>query len=152
MSTLRSSAAKNPLLMPMKTGHRLAEACPTVPTVTVSAAPAGAGRNAAPRSAVALWTRDLRVCMLSSPLFCGHIRLYRSLRDVMPCDFAAGGKPHALVPADVVERRIESADAVRHAGQIRMDGNRHHASGFRTLAIKHVELPADHVLELRRGA
>src|SRR5437667_7136861 len=103
----------------MKTGQRLAEAWLTVPTVTVSAAPAGAGRNAAPRSAAALRTSDLRVCMLCSPLFCGHIRRYRSLRDVMPCDFAAGRKPHAPVPADVVERRIESADAVRHAGQIR---------------------------------
>src|SRR6266849_3885018 len=121
MSTLRSSAAKNPLLIPMKTGQRLAEAWPTVPTVTVSAAPADAGRNAAPRSDAALRTSDLRVCIMSSPLFCRHIRLYRSLRDVVPCDFAAGRKPHAPVPADIVERRIESADAVRHAGQIGMD-------------------------------
>jgi hypothetical protein len=55
ISTLRSSAVKKPLLSPMKTGHRLAEAWPTVPTVTVSAAcTTPAGIAVAPASAAAL--------------------------------------------------------------------------------------------------
>src|ERR1700710_1125363 len=38
ISTFRSAAVKNPFFMPIKTGHRFAEAEPTVPTDTLSAA------------------------------------------------------------------------------------------------------------------
>src|ERR1700732_2033629 len=47
-SILMSAAAKNPLLMPMMTGHRLVEPDETEPAMMVSAArAAGAGRRAA---------------------------------------------------------------------------------------------------------
>jgi hypothetical protein len=46
------------------------------------------------------------------------------------------------------ERGIESVDAMGHAGQIRMDGDRHDAAGLRAFAVEHIELPADHVAKL----
>src|ERR1700690_4191528 len=67
---------------------------------------------------------------------------------IMPRDLGAGRLPHALVPADMGERGIEGIDAMGHAGQIRMDGDRHDAAGLRAFTVEHVELPADHVAEL----
>src|SRR5215813_9265851 len=100
MSTFRSSAAKNPLLMPMKTGHRLAEAWPTVPTLTVSAARAVIGTAApTPRAAAPS----------SQPPLLGRSLHDGGLRQVMSCNFRAGRFPHAVMTADVFERRIERA-------------------------------------------
>jgi hypothetical protein len=52
------------------------------------------------------------------------------------------------MPADVLERRVERADAVRHAADVGMQRDRHHAAGCLALAIEHVEGAADHALEL----
>ena len=74
------------------------------------------------------------------------------LRGEVPRDLGAGRLPHALVPADMGERGIEGIDAMGHAGQVRMDGDRHDAARLRAFAVEHVELPADHVAELAGGA
>ena len=42
-------------------------------------------------------------------------------------DFPAGGAPYAFVRADVLERRVERADAMRLAGDERMHGDCHDA-------------------------
>src|SRR4029077_3891153 len=73
------------------------------------------------------------------------------LRAVMACNLRAGRLPDAAVLADVAQRCVESVDAVRHAGEIGMDRDRHDAARLRALAIEHVELPADHVAELIGG-
>src|SRR5579871_1215078 len=56
-SILMPAAAKNPLLMPIATGHRLVEPDETEPAMMVSAAPAGVGvpnESAAATSAAAV--------------------------------------------------------------------------------------------------
>src|SRR5215467_11224684 len=54
-SILMPAAAKNPLLMPIATGHRLVEPDETEPAMMVSAAPAGtANESAAANNATAL--------------------------------------------------------------------------------------------------
>ena len=53
MSTLMFSAAKKPFLMPMNTGQRFAEAEPTVPIVTLSAARADRRKQQRQRKAAA---------------------------------------------------------------------------------------------------
>src|SRR5580704_5338600 len=70
------------------------------------------------------------------------------LRAIMACNLRAGRLPHSAMLADVAQRGVEGVDAVRHAGEIGMDRDRHDAARLRALAIEHVELPADHVAEL----
>ena len=103
----------------------------------MSAAPASS-EPSAPCSQVRMLMPSLR------PLF--------RLRPEMPRDLGAGGFPDAIVTADIAKRRIESVDPVRHAGKIGMDRDRHHAAGLGALAIEHVELAADHLLEFGRRA
>src|SRR5262249_59522615 len=79
-------------------------------------------------------------------------RMVLGMRVIGLRDLRAGRLPHAGVLADVVERGVERADAVRHAGQVGMNGDGHDAARLGALAIEHVELPADHLLELAGGA
>src|SRR5215471_20702379 len=72
-SILMSFSAKKLLLMPMKTGHRLADAEPTVPTTTVSAAwetgvTATAQVYISPYAAA---RKDRDICMMPSILLSG---------------------------------------------------------------------------------
>src|SRR6266571_899645 len=71
---------------------------------------------------------------------------------IVPRDLGPGRAPHAFAPEDVLERGIERADAVRHAAQVRVQGDRHDAARFGAFFVEHVELAHDHVAELRRGA
>src|SRR6266849_5363814 len=50
--------------------------------------------------------------------------------------------------ADVFERGVERADAVRYAADVGMQRDRHDAPGLFAFAIEHVEGAADHLLEL----
>src|SRR5712691_5123483 len=141
----------------MKTGQRLAEAWPTVPTVTASAArAAGAPTVTAPRNndaARAPGDRPIRVPMPMTVSSISPTPLRRpDLREIMSRDLASGRLPHPLVPTDRGERRVEGVDAVRHAGEIGVQRDRHDAPGFGALAVEHVELPADHLAELVGGA
>src|SRR3954454_19190990 len=73
--------------------------------------------------------------------------LRRLLRQEMLYDFPAGGTPHTVMRADIVESRIESADAMRLSGHERMDRDRHDARDRFTLTIERVELTPQHRLE-----
>src|SRR5688500_6613778 len=76
-------------------------------------------------------------------------RLKRRPRvQIRPHDLFARCFPHARMAADVCERRIEPADAVRYADDEGMQADRHHPPRAFTLAVEHVELALDHVLEL----
>src|ERR1700722_17293047 len=144
-SILMSSAAKKPLRSPTVTGHRLAEAEPTDPTTTVSAAPATRMAASAPKrmtvAAIRIARSGRRIARSSG------LRLRARLRDEVLGDLGAGRAPHARMAADVVERRVERADAVRHAGDVGMQSDRQHPAGRLALAIEHVEGAADLVLE-----
>src|SRR5438874_12808906 len=59
----------------------------------------------------------------------------------------AGGAPDAGMRADVLKRRIESADPVRLAGDERVDRDRHDAGDCLALPIERVELTPQHRLE-----
>src|SRR3954467_14785617 len=61
--------------------------------------------------------------------------LRRLLRQEMLYDFPAGGTPHTFLRADIVESRIESADAMRLSGHERMDRDRHDARDCFALAV-----------------
>ena len=143
--------------MPIKTGHRLADAEPTVPTVTLSPR---AGRqphrrqqkerscpisSSTPRqrhdvspSALPSSLASFPSCDVSGAFACATI---------VPCNFRASRLPDFLVLADVFQRGVERADPVRHADQVRMQRNCHHSAGFGAFAVEHVELIADHLAE-----
>ena len=106
----------------------------------VSARAGGAGAAAAASSDAMRARRSHRVMTLIPPP--------APLRRIVPRDLGAGRLPHARVGADMGERGIECIDAVGHAGQVGMDGDRHHPAGLRAFAVEHVELPADHVAKL----
>src|SRR5262249_24699423 len=148
------SAAKKPLSSPMKSGQRLAEADPTVPMTTVSAARTGAAaismsKPASAHSSFRLSRMTTPPSLLSLPRR-SRRRGVLQLRAIVPRDFRAGRLPDLLVPADVFQRGVERADAIGHAGQIGMHRDMHHASGGGALAIERIELPADRILEIRR--
>src|SRR5919197_5671534 len=102
--------------------------------VTVSAVAAGATAIAVTASSAAIAFLGRRPMPISTPLLLGN------LRAIMPRDLGTGRLPNPGVIADVGERRVERIDAVRHAGQIRMQRDRHHAARFRAFAIEEVEL------------
>src|ERR1700754_2050792 len=106
-----------------------------MPTVTVSALLAGASRTVDPAMSAPSACVRIRAMGNSTPLRLADLRAIVS-RDLRP-----GRLPHAGMPADVGERRVEGVDAMRHAGEIGMQRDRHHAPGFGALAIEHVELP-----------
>src|SRR5215472_17349455 len=66
------------------------------------------------------------------------------LRQIMLGNLAPGCPPYAGMAADVFERRVERADAVRHAADVGMQRDRHDPAGRFAFAIEHVEGPADH--------
>src|SRR5262245_3312998 len=88
----------------------------------------------------------IRPMAISTPLW------LVGLRAIMPRDLRAGRLPHARVPADIGERGTKGIDAMRHAGEIGVERDRHNAPAFRALAIEHVELPADHLAEFVGGS
>src|SRR6478609_5165457 len=112
--------------------------------MTVSAFAGGeAAMAAAASSAANALLRD-RIMTCSSS--------FLDLRTIVAGDLGAGRLPPPRVSADVGERGLEGIDAVRHAGEIGVQRNRHDPSRFRALAIEHVELPADHLAEFIGGA
>src|SRR5262252_756191 len=74
----------------------------------------------------------------------------RARGEVVRDDLATRGTPHTLVAQDVRERRVERADAVWHADNERVQTDRHDPSRLCALAVKGVELAADHQVELVR--
>src|SRR4051812_15373509 len=87
----------------------------------------------------------IRPIAMSTPLW------FADLRAIMSRDFGPGRLPHPRMPADIRKRRVEGVDAMRHAGEIGVQRNRHDAARFGALAIEHIELPADHLAELVGG-
>src|SRR5258706_293179 len=58
----------------------------------------------------------------------------------------------SICPNASIERLVEGADAVRHAAQVRMQGDRHDAPRLGAFFVENFELPDDHVAELVRRA
>src|SRR5204862_6361251 len=54
-------------------------------------------------------------------------------------DLLSGAEPHAGALADVLVQLLEVADAVRRAGDVRMDADRHHAVLLLAFFIQPVE-------------
>jgi len=63
-------------------------------------------------------------------------------------DLASGRAPHALVAQDIGECSVEGADSVWYTNDERVQAVRHDAARMCALALKRVELPADHAFEL----
>src|SRR5882762_6136363 len=82
----------------------------------------------------------------------GARSMRRASAHIVPRDLGAGRAPYPFAPENMLERRVERADAVRHAAQVRMQGDRHDAPGFGAFFVENVELPHDHVAELLRRA
>src|SRR5262245_58775971 len=120
-------------------GQWVDEIAPTRPTVTVSAFAGSTGRVIVPVSSAPAMALDIGRMALSTPL------CRRDLRAIMSRDLGPGRLPYVRVLADIAERGVERVDAVRHAGEIRVQRDRHDAPGLRAFAIEHVELPADHL-------
>src|SRR5436853_1602431 len=70
--------------------------------------------------------------------------------EVMPGDLFAGRLPDAVELVDVGERAVERTDAVRLTHDEGMQADRHHARRLGAFAPEHLELVADHALELAR--
>src|SRR6266487_5432609 len=87
-----------------------------------------------------------RPAMLSPPL------MRRFSAHIVPRDLRPGRAPYAFAPQDMLERRVERADAVGHAAQIRMQGDRHDAARLGAFFVENVELPDDHVAEFLGSA
>src|SRR6266480_2375684 len=127
-------------------GQCVEETAPTIPMVTVSALAIGDRAIVAPASSAAnVFLRDRATSMFTPSLLGG-------LRAIVSRDLRTGRLPHPRVIADVAERGVEGIDAMRYAGEIGMQRNRHDATRLRALAIEHVELPANHVVEFVGGA
>src|SRR2546421_486627 len=47
---------------------------------------------------------------------------------IVPRDLGSGRAPHAFAPQDMLERGVERADAMGHAGEIGMQRDRHDAA------------------------
>src|SRR5579871_412513 len=71
-------------------------------------------------------------------------------REIEFRNLGAGGAPHALMAADVLERSVERPDTMRHAADVGMERNWKHAAGIGALTIEHIEAAADHVAKLGR--
>src|SRR4051794_4679915 len=72
--------------------------------------------------------------------------LRRLLRQEMLYDLPAGGAPHTFMRADIVESRIESADAMRLSGHERVDRDSHDAGNRLALAVQRIKLTPQHRL------
>src|SRR4029453_19500067 len=105
-----------------------------MPTVIVSALAGGASATAVPAMSAPSACLRVRPMPISTPL-----RLV-GLRAIMPRDLGAGRLPHARVPADIGERGIEGVDAMRHAGEIGMERDRHDPPVFRPPPIEPAKL------------
>jgi hypothetical protein len=78
------------------------------------------------------------------------VTLFSLRAEKVACDFLARRFPYARMPVDVFECALERHDAVRLAGDVRMQADGHHPSGFRALTVEHIKLVADHAFELPR--
>jgi hypothetical protein len=67
-------------------------------------------------------------------------------------DLASSGEPHPSVAADVLERFVECANAIRLTGQVGVDHDGHDPPRFFSFFVQGVELTADHVLKFSRRA
>src|SRR3977135_3107011 len=111
--------------------------------MTVSALAGGEAAMAAPASSAATAVLRDRIMIGSSSLL--------GLCAIVAGDLGPRRLPHPRMPADIGERGLEGVDAMRHAGEIGVQRNRHDAARFGALAIEHIELPADHLAELVGG-
>src|SRR2546423_13776736 len=72
----------------------------------------------------------------------------RARGEVVVDDFFAGGKPYPGLGRDVFQSGFERVDAVRHAHQVRMNGDGHDATRALALTGEDIELPPAHAVEL----
>src|SRR5262245_52581683 len=154
----------------MKSGQRFAEGDPTVPMVTVSAAPAGAAATSeaiAKPSAARAAALNMRIVILrmpSMPPQCekpalSHLFARRlpglflpracpfsrgavlQLSTIVPSNLRASRLPDLVVLADMLERSVECANPIGQAGEVRMQRDVHDAPGLPALTIEGIELP-----------
>src|SRR3954470_5028484 len=72
-------------------------------------------------------------------------------RSIPVKDFFSGAEPHARALADAVVEPLEIADAVRHAGDVRMHADRHDARALLALLVQAIELVDAAAQPLLRG-
>ena len=131
-----SAERKKPCLSAMNTGHRLVEPW-TTPTITVSSR--RARHEAAAASAA---DREPARPVYAAPPWAAPAG------DRYHCAIVSAGRaPDAIMPANIVECRVERIDPMRHAADIRMECDRHDPAGFGALAKEHVEGAANQVAE-----
>src|ERR1700741_4622674 len=107
------SAAKNPLSMPMKTGHRLADGEPPVPIVTVSTAHAGATNiHALTTKASPVRADVLMTGMMAPPL--SICALIAARRDALPV-----GRLVIIVPVYASSQELSTRTASRPRAVVR---------------------------------
>src|SRR5712691_5507615 len=96
-------------------------------------------RRVAPQSTRTVWISSRGYSRIRHPPAPSDAR--RAAEDSPPVlrvplvDLFAGGQPHAFLLLDVVVDRLEILDAVRDAGDVRMDGHGHDARILRAFRV-----------------